>query len=178
MITQLLTNLKELITLTAPITGLAAIIWKFWLKQKYEYTKKIVENISQEFRPNGGSTLRDAINRIETKLTHNQDMVMTLIKIQERGFFITDENGKLIEANNSLCKILNLTENELNGFNWLNIFNPPDKIEVKEAFQSQTNLNKIFILTDKTTIELITYKLNDDILTKTGYMGIIKKHIV
>lgn len=135
---QLLTILKDWISLLAPFTVMFGFIWKVWLKKRYEEGKELylkIQLIAQEFRPNGGSTLRDAINRIEQKVTIQEQKTMAIIKSLPLGTWISDEKGKCLEVNKSLCKITGRTESELKGDNWSNWIHNEEKEDVFEEWQ-------------------------------------------
>lgn len=120
---QALELLNYWLKLLAPFGVAGGLLWKFWLKEKIAklsdlYTK--IQIIAEEFRPNGGSTLRDAINRIESKVSLQQQTTTAIIKSFPIGTWISDEKGKCIDVNKNMCKITGRTETELKGDNWAN----------------------------------------------------------
>lgn len=138
--------LKEWLSLLAPFGLVGGAIWKFWLKKRLEEGKELYKKINviaEEFRPNGGSTLRDAINRIEEKVTVNEQKTLAIIKSMPLGTWISDAKGKCVDLNRSLCKITGRTESEMKGDNWSNWIHTSEKEDVFEEWTRciQNDLN-------------------------------------
>lgn len=135
---QILEILKDWLSLLAPFGLVFGFIWKFWLKKRYDEGKDLyhkIQLISEEFRPNGGSTLRDAINRIEEKVTVQDQKTLAIIKSLPIGTSIRDAKGKIVDLNRSLCVITGRTESELKGDNWSNWLHPNEKEGVFEEWK-------------------------------------------
>lgn len=119
---EILQFIKEWLGLMAPIgVGLGAF-YKYWLKKRLEELKELyskVKVIADEFKPNGGSTLRDAINRIERKVTLQDQKITAIVKTLPNGMWTAGADGKLIEINKNLCRISGRAESELVGDNWI-----------------------------------------------------------
>lgn len=178
----LLTNLKDWLGLLAPFGVVFGFIWQFWLKKRFAEIKELIKTISlisDEFRPNGGSSLRDAINRIETKITIEQQKTMAIIKSLPLGTWVSDKDGKCVDVNRSLCRIANRTESELKGDNWSNWLHPSDKDEVWEEWQrcvkNTLNFDMMyrFVLSDGKVQKVhgIAYQLRDEKNTLVGFLG-------
>lgn len=129
----MLTDLKDWIGLMAPFGIIFGFVWRFWLKKRFDEARdlyKKVQIIADEFRPNGGSTLRDAINRIEDKIALQEQKTIAIIKSLPLGTWVSDKNGKCIDVNKSLCSIMQRTESEIKGDNWSNWVHPAEKDDV------------------------------------------------
>lgn len=61
--------------LVALAAGLAALVWLIrglWrMFRKVDRIIEIVEYVEKEFRPNGGNSMRDKINSVDSKLTNH-----------------------------------------------------------------------------------------------------------
>lgn len=133
----ILSSLKDWLSLLAPFGVVFGFLWKFWLQKRFADLKDLYDRIkvmSEEFRPNGGSTLRDAINRIEGKVTLQEQKTLAIVKSLPIGTWISDSNGKCIDVNRSLCKIMGRTESEIKGDNWSIWIHPTQKEEVFEEW--------------------------------------------
>lgn len=133
----ILAGLKDWLSLLAPFGIVFGFLWKFWLQKRFVELKDLYDRIkvmSEEFRPNGGSTLRDAINRIEEKVTLQEQKTLAIVKSLPIGTWINDNRGKCIDVNRSLCKITGRTESELKGDNWSNWVHPSQKEDVFEEW--------------------------------------------
>jgi len=134
---EFLNALKEWLALLAPLGKIGGLIWKFWLKARIDEANdlyKKVQLIAEEFRPNGGSTLRDAINRIEASVTIQEQKTLAIIKSLPLGTWISDARGKFVDVNKSMCKIMQRTESEIRGDNWSNWIIPAEKEQVVEEW--------------------------------------------
>lgn len=129
--------LGEWLKLLTPFGLVFGFLWKFWIKKRYDESKELylkIQLMADEFRPNGGSTLRDAINRIEEKVTVQEQKTLALIKSLPLGTWVSDAKGKCIDLNRSLCKITGRTESELKGDNWSNWIHSSFKDNVIEEW--------------------------------------------
>ena len=182
MIKVFLSGLQDLLTLLAPLGVIFGFLWKFWLQKRFADLKDLYERIkiiSEEFRPNGGSTLRDAINRIEEKVTLQEQKTLAIVKSLPIGTWISDNRGKCIDVNRSLCKITGRTESELKGDNWSNWVHPPQKEEVFEEWSRcvTNDLNfdmeyKFVLPNGKVqSVHGVAYQLRDKDNKLIGFLG-------
>lgn len=190
----ILEKLGEFLKLFAPITGGVGLLWKYFLKKKYEEFKiahnnltKIVEyiptieNIHAELKPNGGSSIRDAINRIERNLTLQDQKVSALVKSLPMGTWMFDANGKCIDVNIQLCRMVDRTESELLGDNWINQI--LEKEEVRDEWHRAVegimdfNMTYTFVLPDKTTkrVQCVAFQLRNEKGNLIGFLGTLNE---
>lgn len=116
-------------------------VWRFF--KEYNEHKELLlkgnENIDailKEFRPNGGSSLKDQISRIENNIDILDVKVAAVALATNVGYWKSDANGKAIEVGRSLCSILGRTEAEIKGSNWVTIIHPNDREAVKSEWDS------------------------------------------
>lgn len=177
-----LSTLKDWLELLAPFGVVFGILWKFWLKKRIEEARdlyKKVQIIADEFRPNGGSTLRDAINRIEEKLSIQEQKTTAIIKSFPVGTWVSDKNGKCIDVNKTLCKIMGRTESEIKGDNWSNWIHPDEKEEVFEEWyrcvHNMINFDMTyrFVLPDGKIqrVHAMAYQLRTEKNDLVGFLG-------
>lgn len=174
--------LKEWLSLLAPFGLAGGALWKFWLQKRYEEGRELFKKINlmaEEFRPNGGSTLRDAINRIEEKVTIQDQKTLAIIKSLPIGTWLSDEKGKCIDLNKTLCKIMGRTESEIRGDNWSNWIHPDEKEEVfadwKRCVDNDLNfdLEYRYVLPNGKVQKVhgIAYRLPDKNNKLVGFLG-------
>lgn len=179
---QILIVLKEWLGLLAPFGIVFSLLWKFWLKKRYEEGRDLygkIQKMAEEFRPNGGSTLRDAINRIEEKVTVNEQKTLAIIKSMPLGSWVSDAKGKMIDLNRSLCKITGRTESELKGDNWSNWVHPSEKEDVFEEWKRCVDNDLNFDMEYKTIlsngkiqkVHSVAYQLRDKDGKLIGFLG-------
>lgn len=128
---KFLTDLGDWVKLFGPIFAGIGILWKYFLKKKYDeliqvhknleklvdYIPKI-DKIESELSTNGGSSIKDAINRIESLVTLQDKKLLSLFQSMPFGTFITDAQGNWTYVNLMLCRISERSETELKGKNW------------------------------------------------------------
>jgi PAS domain S-box-containing protein len=93
-----------------------------------------VSQLMQEVRPNGGASLRDAIDNTARCVNVLSDSVEALaLRHQTRWTMAygmpsweSDQNGRCIRANLELCELLGASEDEITGTNWKNCIHPDD----------------------------------------------------
>jgi len=135
---DLLGIFNEWLKLLAPFGVVGGLIWKLWLKAEFKELSDLYQKIhviAEEFRPNGGSTLRDAINRIEVMVTVQDQKTLAIIKSLPIGTSIRNEKGKIVDLNKMLCTITGRTESDLKGDNWSKWLHPDDKEEVLQEWE-------------------------------------------
>lgn len=74
--------------------------------------------LHEQFKPNGGSSLRDAIDRIEKNLHVIDARQISLFDMSLAGVFITDEKGHCIYVSPSWCELTGLLPMQSMGDGW------------------------------------------------------------
>jgi PAS domain-containing protein len=129
---------------------------------------KTLEKIQAELHPNGGSSLRDAINRIDLKVTSVSDRINTIqvsTEILSDTLNIcrwsSDKNGLINFVNRSLRKLVGIIDDQLvMGDAWLaNIVYIDDRnqtdIEWSRAVDTKSEYHHTFRIVNQTTNEII-----------------------
>ena len=174
---QLLSILKEFWpqTVTAVSVGLMAIFHKKlvgWIstigshimirlkkKLKLKVTcpvpgiQSALNEIRAELRPNGGSSLRDAINKID-KRTRNMEIAITTLQVSHEAltevvdvpFFRAGPTGQTVYCSSALCRLAGMSSSkEYMGANWLTFVHPDDLKMVKEGWESAIHDGRIYL---------------------------------
>lgn len=179
---EILNQIKDWLTLLAPVGVILGFWWKFWLKKRFEEGKDLyskIKLISEEFRPNGGSTLRDAINRIEEKVTLTEQKTVAIIKSLPLGTWVSDSKGKCVDLNKSFCNITGRTESELKGDNWINWIVQTERDDVFEEWNKCVNNVLNFDMIYRFTlpnqkvqkVHAIAYQLRNEKGALIGFLG-------
>lgn len=98
----------------------------------------LLRDILGELRPNGGSSLRDAVTRLERNLDDNTKILQILHWKQKRfnnvlgiATFETDNVGHCVAANEAYLELAGITLEEALHDGWRNIV---DKSELEDVF--------------------------------------------
>lgn len=130
-----MSSLEEWERVTAIVISLAAIVaimGKFYRRKVSPALKTLrlhahaasmlpelvesVDEIRKQLHTNGGTSMRDAINRIEDRQLLNLQMIQA---VYGHGYFRSNKEGSVIECSRSLFKTFGRSEVELLGNMWL-----------------------------------------------------------
>lgn len=140
---------------------------------------KSVQAIKQELTTNGGSSVKDAIKRIEERqLISNQ----ILSAVFDHGSFQADQYGRWFEISSSLCKSLHRSEHELRGNSWVSWIEDEQREEIFHEWNQTIAAGRDFdecfsFRTENDTVipvRLRAYKLLSSKNELIGYFGVFK----
>jgi hypothetical protein len=145
-------------------------------------TINTIEKMHEEFQPNGGGSLRDAINRIETRLLVEQQTRRALSMVMDVNvaIFERDAKGLYLWINQCYSNISGLSLAEAKNYGWINAIDPRERekvlnewnsaIEQKRAFQMEYKI--INIQTGiPTKVKCNSCPLHDEKEEIVGYVG-------
>lgn len=188
--TELMTYLLQTLVIGGGgfATALIAIIklysilkkWYNEAKEKRENLQKAIahidtialnlQEVSKELKPNGGSSIKDQIKQIATDVKTicvERDATFLLSK---EPMFKNDEHGYCILANNALCQLYGVFQEQLLGLGWLNYIIEEDKERIKEEWfnviETGTEISSYYTIINQVTDEEVPVK----------YRAIINKH--
>jgi len=94
----------------------------------------VITSLEAQFVPNGGSTIKDALNRIEHKLFKLDFMNLSHLDIVPTPIFLATENGKYTWVNKAYLRMVGMSFDEVLGSGWEKAINPIDRQRVKEEW--------------------------------------------
>lgn len=100
--------------------------------KKLDEIRPLVDEITHEFRPNGGKSIRDRLNRIEVDLQKKDVRYRVVLDSAHLGIFECDATGACTYANRTLCDWFEMQHSEMLGNGWLAAI----KAEEREAVHS------------------------------------------
>lgn len=173
------------------VTGLG-IIWKKLVEPCLDATgghinkiKRLIseiEKITHEFRPNGGSSIRDAINRIEARLISLERVQGALRQDGPLGIFQCTTDGKNVDVNRTYCRWLGVSKQDLMGWGWRSYLADASAREDydnewKQAFEEgrECEFTIAFKTSDGEIVHYLvhTYPLADQNNKVTQFLGIL-----
>jgi PAS domain S-box-containing protein len=103
-----------------------------------------IEEIAQELRTNGGSTLKDAINRIEKTQAFTLTRQRALLDSHGLAIFETDEEGDCTHANQFYLDAVGRGMPEVAGKGWISCIAPEDRERVATEWYRAVSDNRMF----------------------------------
>lgn len=94
---------------------------------KVDGVEQKVDRIDGELRTNGGSTVKDMVCRIDTKVEHIQARVRHQDETNERAIFELDDKGHLTFANCAFRELVDAEESELLHFDFVSRIHREDR---------------------------------------------------
>lgn len=133
-------GLFELIGKIAAVLGSLAAIWRFLVKPMIETFRNIssmylrVEELVKQMEANGGSTLRDSLNRIERMIYLLDERQKILLGMVPYGIVETDERGRVTYVNRTYLAWTGRGEDEVHGDGWSNSVHPEDRERIRREW--------------------------------------------
>ena len=123
-----------------------------------------ITEIKLQLRTNGGTSLKDAINRIESKLGEVREDVSVLkgresarMYLDAQPTFECDANGYATALNKSLLDIMGLDIDEAIGYGWLKAVKAIDQDRVQKEWEASVRNGREFN-SNNTFINQVTHK--------------------
>ena len=131
-----------ILSAVAGVVGLITGIYRYIVKPFIRLYKshfilvKTIEDIKKEVTPNGGSSIKDVINRIEKRQIMIDKRTKAIFYNLDNSIFEVDQNGNILWANRSFHKALG-TKN-LKGLDWVSIIDESERESFLREIESCT----------------------------------------
>lgn len=89
-----------------------------------------IARLSEELKPNGGTSLRDAINRIESNMATVQAKMRMMFRHSDVNAFEANVAGEWTCVTGDFASRVGFEEEQLLGFGWMNAIHPDDQDRV------------------------------------------------
>lgn len=103
-----------------------------------------LEKIAEQFRPNGGSTFRDALDRLEWQMQHLGEVQRAVIQNARCGIFEANGGGACTWVNQTLCRLTGRSAEELLGSGWVNSILHEEREEVAQCWSDAVMYRRDF----------------------------------
>lgn len=149
-------------TASAVMTGLMVIWGKFikpvWniiaksikASQKLDDYFQVLDTIAYEFKPNGGNSLRDVINRLERHTVISEKKIHSLINAHSTAMYETFADGTIKWVSKEWLDITGLSLDEAIGYGWINSIHEQDRLGVQKAWQQALEEKRDFQMSYRT----------------------------
>jgi PAS domain S-box-containing protein len=145
----------ELIAAGSTVSSALFAIWK-WIvpfTAKINKSLKKIDFIFAEVNTNGGSSIKDAINKLEVAVNTLKD---DLVKMDARQWAIvsslaqptweSDPQGECQKANMALLKLFGSTIDDIKGAGWQTVIHFEDRRRVSQEWEDAMQHKRIFNL--------------------------------
>jgi PAS domain-containing protein len=105
---------------------------------------QLKETVRKEFSPNGGSSIRDILDRLESNqvvMAAQQDIQL---HTQKLAIIRMNNDGDVVSVSEPLCALLKRQKEELLGKNWINVICPDDRDEIQSGWMSAVEDHRNF----------------------------------
>jgi len=155
-------------TLCAAIAAIARFSWKGW--QSF----KTVSEIAKEFKPNGGSSFRDRLDKLQDTMDSIGTMNNVCLDLIQFPLLKADKDGHVFWVNRQFIHEAEVSETEVMGLGWLNLVADDHRETVKSqwlsAVEDARSLNVEFEVVHGCTATLVALPL---ISQKHGLIGMV-----
>ncbi len=162
--------------------GFAGSAWKWVIKPSISFLNGLWDQWNRmvaELTPNGGSSIKDAVGRIETRQIIFDQKMKALNNDARFGVWESDSTGKVTYANRTYQRITGRSLEDLENWGWVNTISMSDRervlddwalsIKQEREFASKFNVIK----PDGTNVDVISvgHPLKCRNGTLKGYIG-------
>lgn len=198
---QMVQKIENFGIVLGTVTSVIGIFYALYtyLKKKLEKERKLLElfttindlkkdisEIRNEYRPNGGSSTSDkidkitaSIKRIEANFLFQEKMNNHIMISWGVGYWESDNKGSHIKISPSYCRITGRTEEELLDYNWINHVCEADRERIylswKNAVEDKRDFNEVycFVKADNSVQKVrgLAYHIYDQNRDLIGFFG-------
>lgn len=97
---------------------------------------QLKETLRKEFSPNGGSSIRDILDRLESNQVIMAAQQDVQLHTQKLAVIRMNKDGDAVNVSDHLCVLLGRLKEELLGKNWINAVCPDEREEVQSGWHS------------------------------------------
>lgn len=112
-----------------------------------EAVSKQISDIALEFKPNGGSSLRDAVNKLALQQYIDNESRRKLMEADGLAFWESDMGGGAIYLSEALLDIIGLDSRDALGTGWASCLAPEDRDRVIHEWEDDVKSQRKFIQT-------------------------------
>lgn len=186
-------TLVDIVTIVGGLSSVAGTLYGFYrfvikplikLFINFKQTFVLIEKMHEEFKPNGGASLRDAINRIETKLIIEQNARRAMSMAMDVGIFESDSQGMFTWVNQYYTNLSGLSIEEAKNFGWVTGLYEEDRERVVEEWGAAVKQKRLFKLdyamfnsrsSEYTPVQCTAFPILNVKQDVIGFVGILTK---
>jgi PAS domain S-box-containing protein len=182
-------DITGLLTIIGSIFITLRFIFKRIIQPALEFFSKIPDieakliQVHKEFLPNGGSSLRDIVNKIDLRTRKTEERQKAILNDTSYAVFEADESGDFIYINRAFTDYLSKTQEECLGTNWINSIFHEDRDLVKKEWYDCISQKRDFTMqfrlvsrhNDVYPVHANAQALKSQTSSIIGWFGVIQK---
>lgn len=153
-------NVQYIAAGVAILGGMVMTFWKiiFPLKKEWETNVRLLSTIAKEFQPNGGSSIRDSMNRVEKSQVQIENSIKELQEVSQKQherqwalaatqndpIWESDSDGMCIKINARLANLTQRGIEDFRGSGWENVVYNPDRARVFSEWKDAVEKERAF----------------------------------
>lgn len=109
-----------------------------------EILRAEIKEIAKELRTNGGTSLRDVINRLEEQGQETRALVVAGMDRDRHPLFQADGHGRYAWVNVAYLTLTGRQKADVLSYGWINVVHPADRERVRAQWFSAVKENRSF----------------------------------
>jgi PAS domain S-box-containing protein len=161
------------------ISGVNKIAWLFTEQHDHEVIKQSLDEIALQLTNNGGTSLKDALDRIENKQDLMTARMRAHLNTNSKAIFETDSAGHVIYVNRAYEKLTGHSGADVGDMGWVNIIEQGDRSRVVDlwfhAVKGRRNFDECLTIKNpngaKSKAHAMAYVIRDTEGKMLGHIG-------
>lgn len=165
-------------------THMTSLIKKGWEKTLGRHQHVMMTKINillAEMAPNGGGSIRDALNRIEDRQENLIALNGARLDADHQAIILTNAQGKVIKISRAFQELTGMSIEQMEGDGWINIIYPEDREEVleqwRQVIEGKREMNAIQRYQNKYgepySVVIKVYRQFDSQKVLRGYLAVV-----
>lgn len=106
------------------------VLFRKWIYKPFRAWIKRIDGAIAELKPNGGTSIKDTIRRIDSKIFEIQARTVVIQDASEKAIFECNASGECIYVNKALSDLFGLERSDMLNKGWLEAVDKEDRINV------------------------------------------------
>lgn len=98
--------------------------------------------ISEQLVPNGGTSLRDAVDRLEANQVLMASKQRVMLETSRITMMTVNAAGMVTDVSEPLCEMLDRSREDLLGNNWISVVHPEDREDLQNEWDSAVDCHR------------------------------------
>lgn len=140
------------------VTGIVVVfkkvlipLWKGvkWVRafgQTIESKLELLDRIAESVKPNGGGSLRDAVDRVESHFVLHEARSRAILNLSGKAAFEACDDGDYVFVSHEWTVLTGMDYSVAKGTGWLQAIHPDDRDTVREDWQAAVEEQRPFAI--------------------------------